>query len=466
MEASSPSDKNAHPQTHKIGPFAVPSWILFDWAAQPFYTLITTFLFAPYFVNVVVGNEVAGQTIWGYSLSIAGLCVAILSPILASVADVSGRRKPWIFAFFVLQMIAMTALWFAAPDSSSSLIMLLCIAFIISYICAECSIVFTNAMMAYLVPENQVGRLSGTGFAIGYLGGVMSLLIMLGLIIPDPKTGMTLLSIEPIFSLDLLMREADRLVGPFSALWYLIFGLPLFLFTPDLTGPRKPLFKAASEGLAMLKGTLQNLWRDHRNITIFFFARLFYIDGLTSVFAFGAIYATTIFAWGSIEQGLFGIILAIFGAIGAFIGGRFDDAIGPRRVLLITLCGLTLAVIGIISIDKNHIFFVFDIPAKEVGSGLFSSPGEQLYLAFAILVGLVFGPIYASSRSLLVRLAPKDQMTEFFGLFAFSGKVTSFLSPFVIGTVTYLSSSQQIGISMVLVFLTLGFVLLLWVKDR
>lgn len=465
MEAVTPPVETPSSAKPKIGPLAVPSWVMFDWAAQPFYTLITTFLFAPFFVNVVFADKVTGQAVWGYSLAIAGLCVAVISPIIASVADVSGRRKPWIFVFFVTQILAMSMLWYAEPNSSTTMIALMCFAFVLAYICAECSIVFTNAMMSYLVPRDQVGRLSGTGFAVGYLGGVVGLFVMLGLIIADPQSGKTLLGLEPIFSLDQEAREADRLVGPFSALWYLLFGLPLFLFVPDLKGQQKPLTDAISEGLAMLKNTLVNLWQDHRNITVFFVARLFYIDGLTSVFAFGAIYAATIFQWGSLEQGIFGIILAIFGAIGAFIGGRFDDAIGPRRVLLITLCGLTLAVLGIISIDKNHIFFVYEVAPKGDGSGLFSSTAEQLYLSFALMVGLVFGPIYASSRSLLVRLAPEDKMTEFFGLFAFSGKVTSFLSPFVIGTVTFLTASQQIGISMVMVFLLAGFCLLLLVKD-
>ena len=202
------------------------------------------------------------------------------------------------------------------------------------------------------------------------------------------------------------------------------------------------------------------------SLLIFLLARMLYTDGLTAIFTFGGIYGATVFNWGPLELGIFGIVLTLVGAFGALIGGRLDDALGPKTVIIAALLILLIGAIGILSVDKTHILFATEVAAKAEGSKPFSSLGEQVFLAFAVIVGLVAAPVQAASRSLLARLAPAEKMTQFFGLFAFSGKVTAFLAPFLVAFVTQYSGSQRIGMSAVLAFLIIGVVMMLFVRTN
>lgn len=437
---------------------ALASWVLFDWAAQPFYTLILTFLFAPYFANFVVGDPVAGQSYWGYATAIAGLLIAIGSPVLGAIADRQGARKPWIGLFSVFLVLSMSALWFAEPNASTTSVLFILFAFIVATAMAEFATVFSNAVMPSLVGPHEIGRLSGIGWAAGYVGGLISLAVMAGLIVGDSTTGKTLLGLEPLFTLDLASHQGDRLVGPFSALWYALFVIPFFLFVPDTGHATKP---ADTQ-----EGPFTELWTTIRSLPsfpdmlYFLLARMLYADGLSAIFAFGGIYGASIFGWGPMELGLFGIILTLAGTIGAVIGGWINDRVGSRRVISVALGLLLLAVIGILSVDKTHVLYTINVPQKLTGSGPFSSTGEHVFLAFAILVGLVAAPVQSASRVLLAKLAPEEKRTQYFGLFAFSGKVTAFLAPFMVATVTALAGSQRIGMAMILLFLIGGFFLL------
>ena len=257
--------------------------------------------------------------------------------------------------------------------------------------------------------------------------------------------------------------KGDRLVGPFSALWYLVFVLPLFLFTPDRSDARFTP-GVVHAGLSRLVRSIKDLIREHGTVALFLLARMLYADGLGAVFAFGGIYAASVFGWGAAELGLFGIVLTVAGTIGAFLGGFLDDRAGSKRVIVTGLLLFIAGSIGVLSIDPDEILFVVPVTPKAGDSGLFASTGEQAYLAFAVLIGLAAGPIQASSRTLLARLCPPEKITEFFGFFAFSGKISAFAAPLAIGLVTALTDSQRAGISASLAFLVGGLLLLLWVR--
>ena len=437
-------------------------WALFDWATQPFYTLIVTFLFAPYFVNGFMDDPAHGQTLWAYATGAAQLVAAVLAPVLGAIADAGLPRKPWIAGFSVLLVVGMSGLWFAAPgDFSAVPLVLLC--FGLAIIGAELATVFNNAMMPDLVSNKRLGTLSGLGWATGYVGGLLSLAIVAGFIVTDPNTGKTLFGLDPLFRLDTAAREGDRLVGPFSALWYLIFVLPLFLFTPDRHGASARA-GVVREGLRQLLNSLRDLLRHHRNVALFLLARMLYADGLGAVFAFGGIYAASVFGWGAAELGLFGIVLTVAGTIGACFGGLLDDRMGSKTVIVLALILFIAGSIGVLSIDPDEILFFVPVTPKTDSSGLLASTGERAYLAFAMFIGLAAGPIQASSRALLARLCPPDKTTEFFGFFAFSGKITAFAAPLAIGAATALTGSQRLGISTSIVFLVSGLLLLLWVR--
>jgi UMF1 family MFS transporter len=443
---------------------ALAAWTMFDWASQPFYTLIVTFLFAPYFANTVVGDAVRGQTLWGYAAAAAGLVIALTSPLLGAYADEGGRRKPWIALFSLLVTLAMAGLWIATPNAPDTTIAMVLACAVIGTIAAEYATVLTNAMMPSLVPANALGRLSGIGWAVGYVGGLVSLLVMAGLVVTPPGSDKTLIGLDPVLALDAAARDGDRLVGPFSALWYVVFMIPFFLLVPDRAPPAAsaPRNKSA---WAELVETLRELPGD-RSMLYFLGARMLYTDGLSAIFTFGGIYGAAVFGWQALELGLFGIVLNVAGAIGGVAGGWLDDHGGARNVIVGALVVLLAAAAGILSVDAGHVLYAIEVAPKSAGSAPFSAPGEQLFLAFAILVGLVAAPVQASSRSLLARLAPEDKMTQYFGLFAFSGKVTAFMAPFSVALVTEATGSQRAGMAVIAVFILGGIALMLPVREQ
>lgn len=442
---------------------ALISWALFDWSAQPFYTLITTFLFAPFFATAVMGNAAEGQKLWGYAAAVAGVFIALGSPFLGALADGRGRRKPWIAMFAATFALGMLGLWFAVPGASGATIALVLGSFVLAAVSAEYCQVFTNAIMPTLVPPSQLGRLSGAGWAAGYFGGLVSLILMVGLIVAVPETGKTLLGFDPLIKLDAVSRQYDRLAGPFAALWFLIFVLPFFLFVPDK--PRAPTpGQAEHSALAELMDTLRAL-PSNPSILLFLVARMLYSDGLSAIFTFGGIYGAYVFSWGPLELGIFGIVLTLTGALGALAGGFLDDKLGSKTVIIGALVLLMVGAVGILSVDQTHVLFSKEVAAKLAGSKPFSSIGEQVFLAFAVLVGAVSAPVQAASRSLLARLAPPDKITQYFGLFAFSGKATAFLAPFVVAAVTAATGDQRIGMASILAFLIVGVLLMLPVKS-
>jgi UMF1 family MFS transporter len=436
---------------------AIAGWVLFDWAAQPFFTLIITFVYAPFFASAIAANPVEGQAMWGFATACAGLVVAAMSPVLGSIADAGGQRKPWIAAFGALLVLGSCMLWFGRPGDAGVIPLILC-AYAIGVIGVEFAAVFNNAMMPSLVPPDRIGRLSGTGWATGYVGGLLSLIVVLGFLAGNPQTGKTLLGIAPLFGLDPGSREGDRAVGPLTALWFVVFVLPLFWFTPDV--PRGlPISAAVRRGVAMLADTVRNLPK-HRNTAVFLLANMIYADGMVALFAFGGIYAAGTFGWGTIQIGVFGILLNITATIGAYLGGKLDDRLGPKPVILGSLMILMLCVTAFLSIGRDHVFFVMPAAPPVPGAGMFSALGEKLYVCIGLVIGLVVGPAQAASRTLMVRLAPPDRVTQFFGLFALSGKVTSFLGPLLVAIVTTAFASQKAGMAVLVGFFAVGALIL------
>ncbi|MBN8980916.1 MAG: MFS transporter [Rhizobiales bacterium] len=442
---------------------AVLSWVFFDWAAQPYYTLITTFVFAPYFATHVAATPAEGQASWGFATAAAGLMIALLSPILGAIADAGGRRKPWIAAFGALLVIGSALMWVGRPGDPQ-VIMPVLIAYIIATLGAEFATVFNNAMMPTLVPPERIGRLSGAGWATGYIGGIICLIIVLGFLAANPDTGKTLFGVKPWFGLDPKMHEGDRIVGPFTGLWFIIFVLPLFFFTPDLA-KKTPALGAVREGLRELRETLSTLPQRPALLT-FLIANMVYTDALVALFAFGGIYAAGTFGWQTVQIGSFGILLAISGTIGAWLGGKLDDKFGPKRVIACSMLLLLLSIAAILSIDRDRLFFMFPVTPPVPGGKLFGAPAEQAYMVLGFLIGVAAGPLQAASRTLLIRLAPEERITQFFGLFALSGKVTSFMAPLAVSIVTAMTSSQKSGMAVLVVFFTAGFILLMRVEDR
>lgn len=429
------------------------SWALFDWANQPYFTVITTFIFAPYFTSIVVGDPVRGQEIWGYTQAATALLVALGAAPLGAIADAGGRIKPWLLVFQGVMAIGCALLWLAQPGQAGMILPVL-LGLVLAGVAAEYSILFNNALLPGLVPPERMGRLSGFGWGMGYLGGLVALFAVL--IVSRPElVGITPPEGQAMLGLDRASHQAERAIGPTAALWLALFVMPMFLFTPDRPLRRVGAAAAVRAGLNQLVSTLRSL-RDHGNIFRFIIAYMLYFDGLNAVIGFGGIYAAGIFGWGTTELGIFGIglnLIAIPSVIGA---GWLDDRLGSRRTIQLAIIAVALGTLGILSITRESILF-----------GVAATP-QQAQLAFvacAAFLGLGMGPMQAASRTMVARLAPPGMVTEFYGLFAFSGRATSFLAPLTIGIATGLFGSQRVTGAVVLVFLAAGFWLLLSVRE-
>jgi UMF1 family MFS transporter len=447
-------------EASKLGQF---SWALFDWANQPFFTIVTTFIFAPYFANVLVGDPVQGQAAWGFTQSASGALIALMSPFLGAMADAGGRRKPFILAFQLLLIAGCAGLQFAYPNRPD-LILPISWAVILATVGAEMSIVFNNAQLPNIVRPERMGRLSGFGWGLGYCGGLVSLLLVLAVSMPS----MLGLATEdgPLFGLDVSTRELERLVGPASALWIAIFVLPMFLFTPDSVGARRqPLLVAAREGGRSLLSTVKQLPR-FGNALRYLIAFMLYNDGLAAIIAFGGVYAAATFGWSTVTLGIFGIVLTVFAIPGSFLGGRLDDWIGSKRTIQFAIAGVIVATLGIVSVTATHVFFV--VPADPISPtrGLFGSLQEKVLMGFALILGFCMGPMQAASRTMVGRIAPPGMTGEFYGLFALSGRATAWMAPLAIGVVTAATQSTRIGMACVLFFLVVGFILLWKVREE
>ncbi|VIO65530.1 hypothetical protein CI1B_06340 [Bradyrhizobium ivorense] len=422
------------------GRAAVVSWIFFDWAAQPYFTLITTFVFAPYFAGFVASDPASGQALWGFATAAAGLAIALLSPVLGAIADASGRRKPWIAGFGALLVIGASAMWIGKPGNPDVIPALL-LAYAIASVGVEFATVFNNAMMPTLVPPDKIGRLSGTGWATGYVGGILSLVLVLGFLAANAETGRTLFGLTPLFGLDPVTHAGDRITGPLTALWFVVFVTPMFLFTPDYPAKR-PIRDALGEGLRELRESLASPPKQ-KSMARFLLANMIYTDGLVSLFAFGGIYAA--------------------GTFGAWLGGKLDDALGPKRVITGSLVILLFAIVVILTVNKDSILFIPVAPPVADGP-LFAGAAERAYIVLGCLIGAAGGPLQAASRTLLIRLAPKDRIAQYFGLFALTGKVTSFIGPLLIGAITAATASQKAGMAVLVGFFVLGLALLARVR--
>lgn len=436
-------------------------WVMFDWAAQPFFTVVTTFVFGPYFVARLTDDPIAAQATWSNVATVSSIIIALFSPILGSIADQSGARKPWIAFFAAIKIVSLCLLWYAAPGSP---VILPVICMILASIAAEFSIVFNDSMMPRLTNPQNVGRISNLAWGLGYLGGMVVLIAVVTLLAANPKTGLTLVGITPLFGLDPASGQDARITGPIAALWYLIFILPMFLLTPD-SNKGLPFGAAIHSGLRELKTTLREL--RHRPMLLrFLIARMLYQDGVNGVVILGGAFAAGMFGWETIETGLFGILLNVVAIVGCFAAGRVDQTLGSRNTVLISLVLLLLATIGIVSTEKGSTLFGLLQLSTDDNDSFFATAAEKAYLLYGVLIGLAFGPVQASSRSYLARNISVAEAGRYFGIYALSGRATSFMATLSFSIATTLSGSAHIGMATLIVFLGAGFLMLLRVPER
>ncbi|HCR44872.1 MAG TPA: MFS transporter [Marinobacter hydrocarbonoclasticus] len=405
---------------------ALWSWALYDWANSAFFTIILTFVFAQYFSVSVIQDEVAGTRAWGNIVGIAGVVIAILAPILGAIADQSGRRKPWLISFTLLCVVSSAMLWTVTPDQSQFWTAALWVG--LGTLGAEFAFIFYNSMLPDLARPERTGRWSGWAWGLGYVGGIASLVVALYGFIEADGT---------FFNLDRDAAEHVRATFVLVAVWYLVFALPAFFFIPDRPSTGLSLGAATRAGLVQLKESIAHV-RQYRDIVRFLVARMLYTDGLATIFTFGGVYAAGTFNMSPTEVLQFAIALNVTAGLGALGFAWIDDALGGRNTILLSLVGLGCSAFAILVVDGATAFWIW-----------------------GMILGIFVGPLQSASRSHLARVAPPHLQTQMFGLFAFSGKATAFAGPLLVGWVTSVTDSQRWGMSTILLFLLIGFVLML-----
>lgn len=423
------------------GPLGIASWCLYDWANSAYNTVIGTFIFSVYFAGGVdesgerwgiVGDATAGSSMWSYAIGLSAVGMALMSPVLGSIADQSGRRKPWIALLVALTVIPTALLWFAAPSPAFITYALTLV--VISNIAFELSFVFYNAMLRTIAPPGMTGRISGWAWGLGYLGGLACLAVALlgfvGLGDTAPWLGLPTENAEHVRATSLLV-----------AAWFVLFSLPLFLFTPDVPSRHRAIGRAVKDGVATLIHTLREV-RHYGEVVRFLIASALYRDGIITITAIGGLYASGTFGMGFDQIILFAIGLNVTAGLGAIGFAWVDDWIGSKKTVL-------LSIIGILAFGAPLVFIT----------------EAETFIALALGLGIFFGPVQAASRTLMAKLSPVGKEGEFFGLYGFTGKSIAFAGPALFGLVTDLFNSQRTGVSTILLFFIVGGLLMLTVRE-
>lgn len=406
---------------------ALIAWCLYDWANSAFPTVISTFVFATYFVQGVAADVATGTAQWSLAMSLAGIAIAALSPPLGAIADKGGARKPLLLLATLVNVPLCASLWFVRPDPSYAVLGIVLVA--AATVAFEVGTVFYNSLLPGVAPPHLLGRASGWAWGIGYAGGLGALAVCLLLLVqPDPSP----------LGLDRAQAEHVRAAGPLVALWWLAFSWPLFAFVREPPVPGAlPWGQAARQGIA----AMARVWPALQAVpgsARFLLANMLYMNGLNTLFSFGAVYAAGSFGMTTEDVLLFGITLNVTAGLGAAGFAFIDDRFGAKPTVTVAL--LAMIVLGI---------------------ALLLARDKALFWALGLALGVFMGPAQAASRSLMARLAPENLRGEFFGLFALSGRVTSFAGPAVLGVATVMSGSQRVGMATILVFLAAG-LWLLW----
>jgi len=403
------------------------NFALYDFANSAFTTIIITFIFSTYFAKQIAPNPVLGQSYWGWAIGITGLLVALIGPLIGSFADKKNCTEFFIKLFTIICIILTSFLWFSKPSEKYLLYTLIIVA--LANFFYELSLIFYNSILKRISNHNNLGKSSGFSFALGYIGGILILIVCIKIFIDN--------DVLP-FGLSKENSENIRATSIVVALWYLIFSIP-FLFS--LKKEIKNKIDRSSNSIKKIKNLIWN--KGLNNLGKFLLARMLYADGLNAIIIMGGIFAVGVFNLEIKDLLVLSVLMNITAFIGAIIGGYANDKFSSKSVIIFSLLGLIFSS-AIILFIKTKIFF----------------------LIFASINGFFIGPIQSASRVFITKSIDKNNQASGFGLFALSGKLTSFIGPLLVSTLTYISNSQRIGFSAAIILLLIGLLVLLKVKKN
>ena len=405
----------------------VLNFALYDFANSAFTTIIITFIFSTYFAKQIAPNPVLGQSYWGWAIGTTGILVAIIGPILGSYADKKNFTEFFIKLFTIICISLTTLLWFSKPSEKYLLFTLVIVA--LANFFYELSLIFYNSILKRISKPSDLGKSSGFSFALGYIGGILILIICIKIFIDN--------DVLP-FGLSKENSENIRATSIVVAVWYLIFSIP-FLFSLKKKINNK--IEVSSNNIKKIKDLIWN--NGLNNLGKFLIARMLYADGLNAIIVMGGIFAVGVFNLEIKDLLILSILMNVTAFIGAIVGGYANDKFSSKSVIIFSLLGLIISS-SIILFVKSQLFF----------------------LIFAAINGFFIGPIQSASRVFITKSIDENNQASGFGLFALSGKLTSFIGPLLVSTITYISSSQRIGFSSAIILLLIGLLILLKVKKN
>jgi UMF1 family MFS transporter len=444
------------------------SWAMFECARIPYVLLVTIYLFGPYFTRHVFSDPVQGQAVWAAISSWGGIATAVAAPFLGAIADNGGRRKPWIFAYTIMMVVSMIAMWVAVPNAPSSTLWMIAGAIIVANFSYEFSSVFHNAMLPTIAPHERVGPLSGLGLSLGNFAGVILMGFMLIAFSAPGILHWFFIPDQPLFGVSRELHTPERLTGPISGIWLLIFSLPLFLFTPDKPSTGIPIRRQMMLGVRAVWNTIVSL-KHYRNVAMYLIARIFFNDGMGAVLLFGGIYAASTFNWEPLTMMVYGIELSVFAVLGGWVGGWLDNRFGSKRAIFVSIGGTLVFFCLSLTFAPDRMFWFihYDTSLPPINSLPFFNTWPQIvYLLIVNGVAVLITAGYANARTMMARLAPAEKMTEFFGLMSLSGTAAT---PFANGAVSIMTAwtlSQRAGLLPIIGFLGVGIILMFFVKEE
>ena len=403
------------------------NFALYDFANSAFTTIIITFIFSTYFAKQIAPNPVLGQSYWGWTIGITGVVVALIGPLLGTIADKKNYSEFFIKIFTIICISLTCLLWFSKPSEKYLIYTLFIVG--LANIFYELSLIFYNSTLKKISESNNLGKSSGFSFALGYIGGIIVLIICITIFIDNDSLP---------FGLSKENSENVRATSILVAFWYLIFSMP-FLFNLKKTNKN-----VIEEKINYTKNFKELIWdKGLNNIGKFLLARMLYADGLNAIIIMGGIFAVGVFSLEIKDLLVLSVLMNITAFIGAIVGGYANDRFSSKSVIIFSLIGLILSS-SIILFLKSKVIFLF----------------------FASINGFFIGPVQSASRVFMTKSIDENNQASGFGLFALSGKLTSFIGPLLVSTITYISNSQKIGFSSAIALLLIGLLVLLKVKKN
>ncbi|MBU0561105.1 MAG: MFS transporter [Bacteroidetes bacterium] len=412
-------------------------WSLFDFANTSYSIVVVTFLYAVYFKKTVSLGQPIGDLYWSIGISVAMLITAILSPILGAIADHSAGKKRFLLFFTLLCVVSTSLLFFVGEGMIFWGVTL----FILSNIGFEAGLVFYDAFLPELTSLKNYGRVSGYGYAMGYVGSLVTLAIAF-----------------PFIQLNMIKETF-----PIAAVFFLFFSLPLFIFLKDNRKNVEHEQTYLRIGFNRVYNTIKNL-KDYKNLAMFLLAFFFYIEGVNTVIFFSGNYAQTTLGFSFEELALFFLIVQTTAIIGSTGFGVLSDSIGQKTTITISLViWIFTMLVAYLTSEENNFLMNFLMNAS---GGEFKVIQTSSFYVVGLLAGSVMGATQSVSRSLMSKLTPANKKTEFFGFYSFFGKSSAILGPLVFGFVSFVTESQRLAILSISIFFIIGLVLLKWVDDK